>query len=200
MPRRQILDMEARIARLQPLMCSVVEELDPYTKREGLAETPLRAAKALLFATGGYDEDPYELLKVFADGANSYDEMVLVKDIPFYSTCEHHLETIIGRATVGYVPNGSIVGLSKLSRVVGVFARRLQVQERMTTDIADTLMTALLPLGVGVQLRARHMCMERRGVCQQGHVTVTTALRGAMFDNPDARAEFLALAKSDAAL
>ena len=120
--------------------------------------------------------------------------MVIVKDIPIYSKCEHHLADIFGTATIAYVPNGRIVGLSKLSRLADMFARRLQVQERLTGQIADALEEHLNPLGVGVLIRARHMCMESRGLCQQGHHTITCALRGVLKDQPEARAEFMALA------
>lgn len=160
--------------------------------REGLQETPERVAKAWEFWTRGYGMNPAEILKTFEDGAQAYDEMVLVKDIPLYSKCEHHLADIFGTACVAYIPDGRVVGLSKLSRLVDCFARRLQVQERMTAQIADAINTHLKPKGVGVLIRARHMCMESRGICQQGHHTVTSALRGAMKDQPAARAEFLA--------
>lgn len=160
--------------------------------REGLQETPERVAKAWEFWTRGYGTNPAEILKTFEDGAQAYDEMVLVKDIPLYSKCEHHLADIFGTACVAYIPDGRVVGLSKLSRLVDCFARRLQVQERMTAQIADAIDTHLKPKGVGVLIRARHMCMESRGICQQGHHTVTSALRGAMRDQPAARAEFLA--------
>ena len=163
--------------------------------REGLNETPVRVAKAWEFWTSGYDQDPADVLKVFEDGADGYDEMVAVVDIPVYSKCEHHLADIFGRATVAYIPDGKIVGLSKLSRLVDVFARRLQVQERLTVQIADALEEHLDPIGVGVKVEARHLCMESRGLCQQGHYTVTTALRGALKDEPQARMEFLALGR-----
>ena len=163
--------------------------------RGGLAETPARVTKAWKFWCSGYSEDPAEVLKVFADGAEKHDQMVTVKDIPFYSHCEHHLAPIFGTVTIGYIPNGKIVGLSKLSRLTNVFARRLQVQERMTDQIADALFQHLGPLGVGVMVRARHLCMESRGVCQQGHHTITTALRGVVKTSADAKAEFLRLAE-----
>ncbi len=168
--------------------------------REGLEETPARAAKAWQFWCGGYEVDPIDLLKTFEDGAEHYDEMVLVKDIPFYSHCEHHLAAIIGRATVAYIPNRRIVGLSKLSRVVDAYARRLQVQERLTRQVAECIETGLQPLGVAVQGRARHLCMESRGVRQQGHSTTTQALLGAFKTNPETRAEFLKLAHSEVPL
>lgn len=163
--------------------------------REGLLETPARVVKAWRHWCSGYGKDPAKLLKVFGDGAERHDQMVTVKDIPIYSHCEHHLAPIFGTATISYIPNGKIVGLSKLSRLADMFARRLQVQERLTDQIADALFEHLEAKGVGVVIKARHMCMESRGICQQGHHTVTTALRGAMKDEPDTRAEFLRLAQ-----
>lgn len=162
--------------------------------REGLQETPDRVAKAWEFWTSGYAMDPATILKTFEDGAEGVDEMVVVKDIPVYSHCEHHMAAIFGTATIGYLPNKRIVGLSKLSRLVNVFARRLQVQERMTCQIADAMVEHLEPIGCGVVIKARHMCMESRGVCQQGHHTITSALRGVFKNEPDARSEFLRLA------
>ncbi len=163
--------------------------------REGLRETPERVAKAWQEWTAGYYVDIPGLLKTFEDGAEGCDQMVLVKDIPIYSKCEHHLADIFGTCTIGYIPNGKVVGLSKLSRVADAFARRLQVQERLTNQIADAINEHLQPLGVGVLIKARHMCMESRGVRQQGHHTVTQALRGELLTDRDARNEFLMLAK-----
>lgn len=163
--------------------------------REGLLETPHRVAKAWRHWCGGYGKDPKAILKVFEDGAEKHDQMVTVRDIPIYSHCEHHLAPIFGTVTISYIPNGRIVGLSKLSRLADMYARRLQVQERLTDQIADALFEHLGAKGVGVVIKARHMCMESRGICQQGHHTVTTALRGAMKDEPDTRAEFLRLAQ-----
>ncbi len=171
----------------------MLQAIDPNADREGLIETPVRVAKAWTKWAEGYGQDPAGILKVFEDGAGNYDEMVTVANIPVYSKCEHHMADIFGTATVSYIPNGKIVGLSKLSRLVNIYARRLQVQERLTVQIADALQEHLAPLGVGVQLKCRHMCMESRGVCQQGHHTVTTALRGVMKEG-DPRAEFLAVA------
>lgn len=159
--------------------------------RPGLIETPERVAKAFGHWFGGYQVNVADLFKAFEDGAENCDEMVVVRDIPFYSHCEHHMAAIIGTATVGYIPNGKIVGLSKLNRVVDAFARRLQVQERLTTQIAEAIQKHLQPLGVGVRIQARHMCMESRGVCQSGHSTVTTKLTGVMKTNADTRHEFL---------
>jgi GTP cyclohydrolase I len=183
--------------KLVGAITTLLNEIGEDGGRGGLLETPERAAKAWYDWTKGYAIEPLSLLKTFDDGASNYDAMVLVKDIPFYSHCEHHLAPIIGRATIGYIPDRRIVGLSKLNRVVDAYARRLQVQERLTTDIAECVNVGLKPIGVGVYIRARHMCMESRGVCQQGHTTVTQCLLGAMRNEAVARAEFLELAKSD---
>jgi GTP cyclohydrolase I len=163
--------------------------------RGGLLETPDRVSKAWEFWTQGYKMKAADILKDFEDGGESYDEMVVVKDIPIYSKCEHHLADIFGTATIAYIPQGRIVGLSKLSRLADMHARRLQVQERLTNDIAQDLWTHLNPLGVGVFVRARHMCMESRGIRQQGHSTVTCALRGVMKSDAATRAEFLEIAR-----
>ena len=161
--------------------------------REGLLETPTRFLKAWEEYTRGYREKPEEILKSFEDGAQSVDEMVIVRDIPVYSLCEHHLAPFFGRAYVGYVPDQRILGLSKISRLVEIFARRLQVQERLTNQIADALDTHLQPLGVAVVIECRHMCMESRGVRHTGTATVTSALRGSIKTNADTRREFLSL-------
>ena len=163
--------------------------------RGGLLETPKRFLKAWKFYTSGYEKDAKEILKVFEDGAEDYDEMVLVKDIPFYSQCEHHLAPFFGVAHIAYIPDGKIVGLSKFSRLVDMYARRLQVQERLTNQIATAINETLAPKGVAVVLNARHLCMESRGVCQQGHSTTTSAMHGVFKDNPDTRIEFLELLK-----
>jgi len=161
--------------------------------REGIEETPARVAAAWRdYWAAGYRVDVDSLLKTFMDGADGVDEMIVVKNIPLYSHCEHHLAPFFGTATVAYIPNGRIVGLSKINRVVDAFARRLQVQERITAQIVEAIDRNLKPIGVGVQVRARHMCMESRGVCQQGHYTITNALKGAIKDDAKARAEFLA--------
>lgn len=161
--------------------------------RGGLLETPARVAKAWKHWTSGYAMDPAKVLKTFTDGGETHDQMITVKDIPFYSHCEHHMAPIFGTVTISYIPNGKIVGLSKLSRLADIFARRLQVQERMTDQIADALHKNLEPKGVGVMVKARHLCMESRGVCQQGHHTITTALRGVIKE--EAKEEFLRLAQ-----
>jgi GTP cyclohydrolase I len=161
--------------------------------REGLLETPARFLKAWEEYTRGYRERPEDILKSFEDGAQSVDEMVIVRDIPVYSLCEHHLAPFFGKAYVGYVPDKRILGLSKISRLVEIFARRLQVQERLTNQIADALDTHLQPLGVAVVIECRHMCMESRGVRHTGTATVTSALRGSIKNNADTRREFLSL-------
>jgi GTP cyclohydrolase I len=184
--------LERKQEAVYTFMSSLIE--GDNMEREGLAETPKRVAKAWAHWTSGYDIDIAKLLKTFEDGADGYDGMVIVKDIPIYSKCEHHLADIFGTATIAYIPNGRVVGLSKLSRLADAFARRLQVQERLTTQIADALVEHLAPIGVGVLIRARHMCMESRGICQQGHHTITSALRGALRNEPEARAEFMRLA------
>lgn len=175
----KLVGNQARIGdglALPDIISLLLERLTSDNEREGLAETPARVAKAWAHWTKGYNEDPADVLKVFADGAENYDEMVMVKNIPFYSHCEHHLAAIIGTATVAYIPNGKVVGLSKLNRIVDIFARRLQVQERLTSQIADALASNLDAKGVGVVITARHMCMESRGICQQGHHTITLSL------------------------
>lgn len=163
--------------------------------RGGLHDTPRRVAKAYSEWFSGYRFQPEDVLKTFEDGAEKVDEMIVVRDIPIYSHCEHHMAAIFGTATVAYIPNGKIVGLSKIPRLVEIFARRLQVQERLTNQIADALHEHLQPKGTGVVIKARHLCMESRGVNQQGHHTITSALRGVLRTVPEARAEFLNLAQ-----
>ena len=162
--------------------------------REGMSETPKRVAKAWRHWCGGYDVDPASFLKTFEDGAEGAKEMVVVRDIPFFSHCEHHMAPFFGTATVGYIPNGRIVGLSKLNRLVDCFARRFQVQERMSAQIADAIDNHLGALGVGVIVTARHMCVESRGIAQHGSETTTSALRGVMIEGTQ-RQEFLLLAR-----
>ncbi len=190
-----IVDFEMKKIGDENTIAQLLFEVIGENPREGLVETPARVVKAWREWTSGYNVDIAALMKVFEDGANGYDEMVIVKDIPIYSKCEHHLADIFGTATIAYIPNGKIVGLSKLSRVADAFARRLQVQERLTSQIADALQEHLQPKGVGVIIKARHMCMESRGTNQQGHHTVTSALRGVIKTDPTARAEFIALSK-----
>lgn len=168
--------------------------------RPGLTETPERVRKALNFWSSGYTKNPSDIMKTFEDGAEDCDEMISVSGIPVYSMCEHHMASIFGTATVAYIPDGKVIGLSKMSRLVDIFARRLQVQERLTNQVANAMMEHLKPLGVGVIIKARHMCMESRGLCQTGTITTTSALRGVMKTKAEARAEFMALAHSGTVL
>jgi GTP cyclohydrolase I len=165
--------------------------------REGLLETPQRVRKAYEFIYGGYKEDPKEILSK-ALFSSSNDEMVLIKDIEFYSTCEHHLLPIIGRVHVAYIPDGKVVGLSKIPRVVNVFARRMQIQEQLTEQIADAIMDTIKPKGVAVVVQARHMCMEMRGVEKINSTTTSSALRGLFKRDEKTRAEFFSLINSPA--
>ncbi|UNA00822.1 GTP cyclohydrolase I [Edwardsiella phage vB_EpM_ZHS] len=174
---------------------TLLKAIGENPKRPGLVETPMRVAKAWAEWTSGYDQDPGEILKTFEDGAKGVDEMVVVKDIEIYSHCEHHLAPFFGVAHIAYIPNGKIVGLSKLARLADVFAHRLQVQERLTNEIAQALVDHLDPIGVGVVIEAKHFCMCSRGIKKQGSSTITSALRGAIKDQDKARAEFMAFVK-----
>jgi GTP cyclohydrolase I len=160
-------------------------------EREGLQKTPLRVAKAIQFLTQGYDLDPVEILSS-AKFREDYREMVIVKDIEIYSLCEHHMIPFIGKAHVAYIPDKYITGLSKLARVVDIYARRLQVQERLTSQIKDAINTTLKPLGVAVVIEAQHLCMSMRGIQKQNSVTTTSDFVGA-FEREKTRAEFLHL-------
>jgi GTP cyclohydrolase I len=173
----------------------IIEGLGEDSHRDGLLKTPERAAKAMQFLTQGYEQDPEEILQS-ALFDESYNEMVLVKDIEVYSLCEHHLLPFFGKAHVAYIPNGKVVGLSKIPRVIDVFARRLQVQERLTHEILESIDKALEPQGVAIIIEARHMCMMMRGVQKQNSVTTTSAFTGA-FEQGDTRAEFLRLVGAD---
>lgn len=165
-------DLERAIARL-------IQAAGDDPNREGLKETPARVLKAYQnFWASGYGQDPKALLKTFADGAGKRDQMVKQLGVPVWSLCEHHFAPFFGVCHIAYVPNDRIVGLSKLSRVVDVFARRFQVQERLTDQVADLLAEGLEPKGVAVEFQCRHTCMESRGVCRAGITTITTALRG----------------------
>ncbi|MGC6402750.1 MAG: GTP cyclohydrolase I FolE [Flavobacteriaceae bacterium] len=169
----------------------IIDLLGEDTTREGLIKTPERAAKAMKFLTGGYEQDPKQILQS-AMFNEDYNEMVLVKDIELYSMCEHHMLPFFGKAHVAYIPNGKIVGLSKIPRVVDVFSRRLQVQERLTEQILECINTTLQPRGVAVVIEASHMCMMMRGVQKQNSLTTTSGFRGA-FKDTETRNEFLNL-------
>lgn len=169
----------------------IIEDLGEDINREGLLKTPERASKAMQFLTQGYGQDAAEILKS-AMFKESYNEMVIVKDIEVYSLCEHHILPFFGKAHIAYIPNGQIVGLSKLPRIVDVFARRLQVQERLTEQILECINTTLKPQGVAVVIEASHMCMMMRGVQKQNSVTTTSGFRG-QFEKIETRNEFLKL-------
>jgi GTP cyclohydrolase I len=172
------------------LVRSMLEEIGEDPKREGLQRTPLRVAKAMDFLTSGYQQSAEDIIRraVFAEDCK---EMVVVRDIEFYSMCEHHMLPFFGRAHVGYLPNGKVVGLSKVARVVDVFARRLQVQERLTNQVADALMANLGAHGVAVVMEASHTCMMMRGVQKQNSSTVSSAMRGTFEEDARTRAEFM---------
>ena len=172
----------------------ILQLLGENKEREGLLKTPERAAKAMKFLTEGYEQDPKQILQS-AMFEESYDEMVIVKEIELYSLCEHHMLPFFGKAHIAYIPNGHIVGLSKIPRVVDVFSRRLQVQERLTEQILDCINNTLQPRGVAVVIEASHMCMMMRGVQKQNSMTTTSGFRGA-FKETDTRNEFLKLISS----
>ncbi len=173
---------------------SVLSEIGENTERDGLLKTPERVAKSMEFLTNGYDKDPSEILKS-AMFAEDYSQMVLVKDIELYSLCEHHMLPFFGKAHVAYIPNGNIVGLSKIPRIVDIFARRLQVQERLTDEIKDCLQDTLNPIGVAVVIEAQHLCMQMRGVEKQHSSTTTSAFSGIFISDEKTRAEFINLIK-----
>lgn len=181
---------------LEGLVAQVLSALGEDPKREGLLQTPHRVAKAYEFLTEGYRQDVAKVLNgaIFNE---RYSEMVIVKEIDFFSLCEHHMLPFFGRAHVAYIPNGKIIGLSKIPRIVEVFSRRLQVQERLTQQIAQTLFDALNPDGVGVVVEARHMCMMMRGVEKQNSVATTSAMLGTFRDDVKTRSEFLNLIGSN---
>ncbi|MAG18680.1 MAG: GTP cyclohydrolase I FolE [Flavobacteriaceae bacterium] len=172
----------------------IIDLLGEDTDREGLKKTPLRAAKAMKFLTEGYEMEPKQIMQnaIFNE---DYNEMVIVKDIELYSLCEHHMLPFFGKAHIAYIPNGKIVGLSKIPRVVDVFSRRLQVQERLTEQVLDCINETLEPIGVGVVIEASHMCMMMRGVQKQNSTTTTSGFRGS-FKEMDTRNEFLKLVSS----
>ena len=174
----------------------ILELLGEDTSREGLLKTPERVAKAMAFLTKGYGEDPKEIL-LSAKFREDYRHMVVVKDIELYSMCEHHMLPFYGKAHVAYIPNGYITGLSKVARVVECFARRFQVQERLTVQIRDCIQEALDPMGVAVVIEAAHTCMQMRGIQKQNSVTTTSAFTGAFQKNQNTRLEFLQIISSN---
>jgi GTP cyclohydrolase I len=180
---------------IEKLVEQLLKELGEDPHREGLARTPERVAKAMQYLTSGYAQNVDEILNgaLFVE---EYDEMVVVKDIDFFSMCEHHLLPFVGKAHVAYMPHKKIVGLSKIPRLIEMFSRRLQVQERLTTQVATTLNDALQPRGVAVVVEAVHLCMLMRGVEKQNSKAVTSAMLGAFRDRPETRAEFMELIKA----
>ncbi|MBG65616.1 MAG: GTP cyclohydrolase I FolE [Flavobacteriales bacterium] len=173
---------------------SILENIGEDPTREGLLKTPSRVAKAMEFLTQGYKQNPKEIIES-AMFTESYNQMVLVKDIEMYSLCEHHMLPFFGKAHIAYIPNGHIVGLSKVPRIVDVFSRRLQVQERLTDEIKDCLQESLNPKGVAVVIEAQHLCMQMRGVEKQNSVTTTSAFSGTFKSDEKTRAEFMNLIK-----
>jgi GTP cyclohydrolase I len=179
---------------MQDLITRMLIELGENPKREGLVRTPRRVEKALKFLTSGYHADVDEVLNGALFNVD-YNEMVIVRDIDFYSLCEHHLLPFFGKCHVAYIPDGRVIGLSKLPRLVDIFARRLQLQERMTNEIAETIRTKVNPLGVAVVCESTHLCMAMRGVEKQNSYTITSAMLGAFRDHARTRMEFLELLK-----
>jgi GTP cyclohydrolase IA len=184
----------ASLQQLSVAFKSVIENVGENTSREGLLKTPERAAKALQFLTHGYTLEPKDILRS-ALFKEEYSQMVIVKDIEVYSLCEHHLLPFFGKAHIAYIPNGIITGLSKLPRLVDAFARRLQVQERLTNEIRDCIQETLNPLGVAVVMECTHLCMQMRGVQKQNSLTTTSAFTGAFLKEPT-RKEFISLISS----
>ncbi len=184
----------ARVESLEKSFLELLEAVGEDPQREGLLKTPGRAARAFEFLTNGYRQNLDEIVNqaIFHSDAS---EIVLVKNIELYSMCEHHLLPFIGKAHVAYIPNGKVIGLSKIARIVDVFARRLQIQEQLTSQIADALMSALHPNGVGVVIEAKHLCMMMRGVEKQNSVMTTSCLLGSFKEDARTRSEFLALLK-----
>jgi GTP cyclohydrolase I len=195
MPYRKFEEYNIEVTdEVKNSFASIIDKLGEDTQREGIIKTPERAAKAMQFLTSGYEMDPAEILKG-AMFKEDYDDMVIVKDIELYSLCEHHMLPFFGKAHIAYIPNGHIVGLSKLPRIVDVFSRRLQVQERLTHDILECINTTLKPKGVAVVIEASHMCMMMRGVQKQNSTTTTSGFRG-QFEKIETRTEFLKLISS----
>ena len=191
---QNIEENEINIEKVSELIKELLAEVGEDPEREGLLRTPYRVAKAYEFLTHGYRSNIDEIVNgaIFEEDHN---EMVIVRDIDMYSMCEHHLIPFYGKVHVAYIPNGKVIGLSKIPRIVEVFSRRLQIQERLTKQIADTLMEILEPEGVGVVVEAYHMCMMMRGVQKQNSFTVTSAMRGVFMDDIRTRNEFLGLVR-----
>ncbi|GIL00308.1 MAG: GTP cyclohydrolase 1 [Alphaproteobacteria bacterium] len=193
--RRKVLPRSSRPSRAEAeeAVRTLLRWIGEDVEREGLVDTPARVAKAYLEMFSGYDEDPEEALGRTFEEVGGYDDMVLVKDITFHSHCEHHMVPIIGKAHVAYLPDGKVLGLSKIARTVEIFARRLQTQENMTAQIAQAIDAVLRPRGVAVMIEAEHMCMAMRGIRKQGSTTTTTCFTGEFRDNASEQANLLTL-------
>jgi GTP cyclohydrolase I len=179
-------------ASFEDLIREMIVRLGENPEREGLERTPARVHKAFEYLTRGYQEDPDALLKGALFTVN-YDEMVIVKDVEMFSLCEHHMLPFFGKVHVAYIPNGKVIGLSKIPRLIEIFSRRLQIQERLTTQIAESIQNAIQPLGVGVVVEARHLCMMMRGVEKQHSSAVTSSMFGCFREEQETRTEFLSL-------
>ncbi len=189
---RSISDADAQAA-----FRTVLEWIGEDPTRDGLRETPKRLVKAFREYFAGYDEDPHEVLRKTFTEVDGYDEMIVLRGVTFESHCEHHVAPIIGRAWVGYLPDRKVVGISKLARLVEIFARRLQIQERLTAQIANTIQEVLNPQGVAVVIKAQHHCMISRGIHKRGADLVTSRMLGAFRDQPQTRGEFLSLVNAE---
>ncbi|HEY1579017.1 MAG TPA: GTP cyclohydrolase I FolE [Terracidiphilus sp.] len=197
-PVRGVLEIEEGLNKFttEEMYREILIRLGEDPKRDGLLRTPSRVEKSMAFLTKGYNEDPAKILRGALFDVD-YDEMVIVKDVEMFSLCEHHMLPFFGKVHVAYIPNGKVIGLSKIPRLVEVFARRLQVQERLTRQIADTIQEAINPQGVGVVVEARHLCMMMRGIEKQHSSTVTSAMVGC-FREKETRTEFLSLVRANA--
>ncbi|PYY11235.1 MAG: GTP cyclohydrolase I FolE, partial [Acidobacteria bacterium] len=192
MPKTTLQEQSQAEAALEKAYLEILENIGEDPERDGLKRSPERMAKAIRFLTRGYQEDPGQLLRAALFQVD-YDEMVIVKDIEMFSLCEHHMLPFFGKVHVAYLPKGKVIGLSKIPRLVDVFARRLQVQERLTKQIAEAIQDAVDPIGVGVVIEARHLCMMMRGVEKQHSATVTSSMLGAFRNEQETREEFLSL-------
>ena len=191
-PKLQTTNPTLTSATFEDLVREMLVRLDEDPEREGLQRTPARVHKAFEFLTRGYSEDPESMLKN-ALFTVTYDEMVIVKDVEMFSLCEHHMLPFFGKVHVAYIPNGRVIGLSKIPRLIEIFSRRLQIQERLTTQIAETIQKVIQPQGVGVVIEARHLCMMMRGVEKQHSQAVTSSMLGCFRDEQETRTEFLSL-------
>ncbi len=193
--KRSVEPVSLTSASFEELMRELLVRLGEDPERDGLLDTPQRMVKAMQYLTKGYQEDPEKILKEALFDVD-YDEMVIVKDIEMFSLCEHHLLPFFGKVHVAYIPNKKVIGLSKIPRLIDVFARRLQVQERLTVQIAESIQNAIHPQGVGVVIEARHLCMMMRGVEKQHSAAVTSSMLGVFRDEQETRQEFLALIRA----